>query len=414
VAAVGAVVLGTLLIYADAADPRPVSSPTRAKLRLMPLPRSSYGASAAAFRTDSGWLDNEQTAAADIDPTMTAAKLDRMGRITGYSVGFTERAQTSPSGRLINVSSVVDLFRSENGATRYLAHVASEFRPYHGKNLDLDHVSTFPVGELRGAQGVNLRVRTPSQTTWVTSVQFQEGVVTANVGLVRTDGRDIRADARILAAALDRRIRGVLAGTVHDSPLPKPTPKLGGFGPPPGGPNPALMAIRSTDFSPPLKVLSHFYKRNSTDFAEYIRNFGGGVLIGSAILPNVTADVELRPSAEAATASLAERKSLFTGAQSRTSMRRAIASGTPEYVRREWQIGAVSRVTIRAGDAALAFEATVTVRGTRVDAVVCTVRRRSVVETLTLLSGPNGTVAPGLTLRLARAAVAHIDSALRR
>jgi hypothetical protein len=336
-----------------------------------------------------------------------------MGRITGYSVGFTEPAQTSPADRLINASTVLDLFRSQAGATRFLAHVASEFRPFHGKRLDLDHVSTFPVSGLRGAQGVHLRVRTPSLTTWVTSVQFQNGTVAANVGLVRTDDRDLRDDARRLAAALDRRIRGVLTGSVQDSPLPKPTPKLGGLGRPPGGPNPALMAIRSTDFVSPLEVRSQFYKRNSADLSEYVRSFGN-VTVGSALLATVTADVELRPSTQAATAYLEERKSLFTGSQSRVFMRRAIGSGLPEYVRRKWQVGTLSAVTIRVGDESLAFEARLTANGVDYQAVVCTVRRKSVVETLTLVSGTKGTGAPELALRLARAAVAHIDSALRR
>jgi hypothetical protein len=413
--AVGAVLLGALVVAVGAAAPRAVSLPTRAQLQLMPLPRSSYASAAASFtaEADSGWFDNSAAARADIDPTMTAPKLERMGRITGYSVAFTEPTASSQADRLINVGSGVDLFRSEAGSARYVAHVASEFRAFNSKRLVLDNVSTFPVNGLRKARGLHVRVRTPSLTTWVTTIVFQNGVIAANVGLVRADNRDIRADVRTLAGALDRRIRGVLAGSVHDSPLPKPGPKLGGLGPPPGGPNPALMGIRSTDFVSPLKVRSQFYERNSADLAEYVRSFGN-VIIGSALLATVTADVELRPSTQAATAFLAERKALFTGSQSRVSMRRAIASGLPEYVRRDWQIGTVSSMTVRTGDESVAFEASLTANGVHFDSVVCTVRRRSVIETLTLVSGPDGTVAPELTLRLARAAVAHIDAALRR
>ena len=96
-------------------------------------------------------------------------------------------------------------------------------------------------------------------------------------------------------------------------------------------------------------------------------------------------------------------------------MRSTIGADVPGDIRSVWRFSALSPVPVQAGDESFAFEATLTARGRRFDSVVCVVRRRSVVETLTLLSGTGGKIANGpVTLRLARAAVAHIDSALRR
>src|SRR5512133_2136006 len=64
---------------------------TNAQLALMPLPKAVYGPAAAALTIDSssGVSDNADAARADLDATVTAASLRRLGRVTGYALDFS-------------------------------------------------------------------------------------------------------------------------------------------------------------------------------------------------------------------------------------------------------------------------------------------------------------------------------------
>jgi len=408
-------VFGVLAIAVVAADSRTTPAPTRAQLALMPLAQSTFGPAAAALTPEGPvWLDNDSAAASDLTP-MKGARLAAMGRITGYNVDFVDnRGQTRP-GRLIDAGSAVNLFRTPEGAAAYLRMETSTVHRYEGRRIKqnggiLTGIAPFAITGQTGALGIRAYVKLGQLSAWLTLVLFRVGPVVANVALIRTDSRDLRADARRLAATLDRRVGDVLAGRIPKTA--KPT--LGSLGPLQGGPDLAAMAIRSTDFITPLRTASEAYRRNPADIAEYVRHFEL-VSVDGTLLPAVGADVELRPSTAAAAEYVARQRHLFSGSQGRATMRSTIGADVPGDIRSVWRFSALSPVPVRAGDESFAFEATLTARGRRFDSVVCVVRRRSVVETLTLLSGTGGRIANGpVTLRLARAAVAHIDSALRR
>src|SRR6266542_5616277 len=240
---VGGVFLGALVIAVGAAEPAGVALPSRSQLKLMPLPQASYGAKASSLSldSDSGRVSNKESAEDELDPTLTAAALTRMGRITGFDVEFDDLTKASQRGLLVDADSEVDLFRTEAGAARYIAREAGEFRRLEGKRLQygivVDQVSYFAATGLRGARGVHFRLRAGGLTFWATGVLFQVGTLVASAELGRTDARDVRADVRQLAVALNRRIQGVLAGNVHDNPIGTTTPKLGGLGPPADGPD---------------------------------------------------------------------------------------------------------------------------------------------------------------------------------
>jgi hypothetical protein len=414
---VGGVFLSALVIAVGAAEPAGVALPSRSQLKLMPLPHASYGAQASSLSldSDSGWVSNKDSAEDELDPTLTAAALTRMGRITGFDVEFDDLTKASQRGLLVDADSEVDLFRTEAGAARYIAREAGEFRRLEGKRLKygivVDQVSYFAATGLRGARGVHFHLRAGGLTFWATGVLFQVGTLVASAELGRTDARDVRADVRQLAVALNRRIQGVLAGNVHDNPIRTTTPKLGGLGPPAGGPDLASMAIAPGDFDGRARPTYQGYVRNTDDIAAYVREFRS-VTFGSSTLAWLKSEVELRPSAKAANDFVSLLRSLLHGPRGRTFMQEAITSGFSPRDRKEVRIGRVSQLKVREGDASVALSTSFTTRGLSFQFVLTIVQRDRVVETLGAVSPPRGAIRLVDTRRLARTAVARIDQAL--
>ena len=397
-----------------AAESGRVGAPSRAQLQLMPLPLAAYGAGTGSLKPDSssGWTTNREAAENDLDPKMTAAELARLGRTTGFDVEFDDVASLSRKGVLVDADSAVDLYRSAAGAVNAVARDRANLRRFQGKRGRsgevFDRVSYFAVPGQPGALGVRVHFRIGALTAWETLVEWPADTVVASVGLGRTDSRDVHAEVLRLAAALKARVRGVLAGTVHDKPLAQAGPKLGGLGKPPGGPDLSLMAVQPGDFAGAPRPKSERYVRNSDDIAEYIREFGP-VTLGSASLASLRADVELRPDAKTAKEDLAVLRVAFSGSKGRAFMLQALKSDAGNA---KIHLGTLSSTRVAAGDEALAVAATFTVSGVKFDFVICVVRRGAAVETLSALSLPGGKIPRLATDRLARIAVARIDQAL--
>jgi hypothetical protein len=210
-------VLGALAIAVVAAGARTVAAPTRAQMKLMPLPQQSFGAAAAALKPAAPkWIDDVSAASLDLAPT-SGGELAAMGRVTGYSMRFEDAKGQFRRGRLIEVGSEVDLFRTGADARAYVAFEASTVRRYEGHRTKrngtiLTDVEQFGVAAPTGALGARLRARFGRQSAWLTFVFFRVGPIVGNVVLLRTDARDLRADARRSAKALDLRIKNALRG----------------------------------------------------------------------------------------------------------------------------------------------------------------------------------------------------------
>lgn len=416
----GGAIFGVLAFLSGSAAGQPLATPTRAQLQLMPLPQSVFGSEAGPLRVDSssGWTSNKESANDDFDATMTARKLARIGRIIGFDVEFDDLTKASRPGLLVDADSDVDLFRSESGAARYFALQLSEFHRFEGKKLQnglsFDHVSYFAVPRIAGAEGIRFRIHAGALTLWETGVEFRIGVLVASAGLGRTDTKDVQTEPRLLATALNRRIHGVLAGTVHDKPLTQRIAKLGGLGRPPGGPDLSKMTPLAIDFTGRAKPTRESYVRDSDDVAKFIRTFNS-VRFGSSTLALLEATVELRPTTKSATDYVALQRSLVGGANGLTYLRNAIASGIPKSQRNDIRLSGLKLTDISAGDAAFAYRATMQVLSThaRVQLAVCLLRRGPVVETLSLVGAAFTTLAQVDVVRAARTASARIDLALR-
>jgi len=209
------------LALAPGARTQPSASPTRAQLKLMPLPRAAFGRVTTGFDfSSSHWVTNRDAGEGQYDSRLNAAELARIGRVTGYTASYEKDAPNSRALLAANALSQVDLFRTAAGAERYVGLQQDSFRRLEGKRLRhhgivLDRVSRFAVPEVAGAWGAGGRIRIGKEFARLTVAQFRVGSVAAVVGLLRTDDRDVRADVRRSARELDSRIRGVLAGRIH-------------------------------------------------------------------------------------------------------------------------------------------------------------------------------------------------------
>jgi hypothetical protein len=92
------------------------------RLALMPLPKSSLGADAAplTLSRDSG-VDSNASAAKNAGGGVTAADLARQGRITGYTLLYTDPTALATHRRLLGVQTIAELYRSRATAVRGLA-----------------------------------------------------------------------------------------------------------------------------------------------------------------------------------------------------------------------------------------------------------------------------------------------------
>jgi hypothetical protein len=293
-----AAAIACLASACSAARGLPSAAIPASKLGLMPLPLTSFDSEAAPLRLDqdeSGVSDNAKAAADSTDRTDSAASLEAAGRITGYSLSFGDYSLFGKPGKLVYVSSGVELYRdaasASTGIARQLGDVVTD-DPSNG--VDVVTSSRFDVPGIGDrAVGMRVKLKLGSATLWLTGVVVRRGELTESVELLRTDARPADAPARALARALAARVEGVLAGRVTTPPakLPaatskrtvKPTVEI------------AMAALTSADLNG-AGVTRQEYVADSDALAAYQREFDG-VKYGSSRLANAESDVSLLGSA---------------------------------------------------------------------------------------------------------------------
>ena len=200
--------------------PQRVGTTGAPELAAMVLQRRRYGIEADGLRLDeraSGVVDNGARAAATLDPTDTAETLAAAGRRTGYDLSFLDTDLSSVvDGGVLEAGSSVDLFASGPSASAAILEevVALELAESAGGRAAVDRASTFAVNGLEDALGFRVRLRVAGVPVWRTFVRFRHGALVGTASLTRSDATDVRADVVKLARSLDRRIAGVLDGTI--------------------------------------------------------------------------------------------------------------------------------------------------------------------------------------------------------
>ena len=133
--------------------------------------------------------------------------------MTGYSVSFDNLRLLSTPGKLVYVSSSVDLYRDARtasaGLVRSLQQAVADDPSVGFKVLSSERFVAPGLGD--AAVGVRVKAKFGAVKLWVTGVEVRRGPLLASVGVMRTD--DKRADrtaiglARALLAARGGRAR---------------------------------------------------------------------------------------------------------------------------------------------------------------------------------------------------------------
>src|SRR5262245_30543228 len=177
----------------------------------MPLPKNAYGAQAQSFgldRDESGIVDNARSAADTSDPTDTGKTLALAGRVTGFAVTYANLRLLATPGKLVYVSSSVDLYRDSSAASEGLARTLQQAvadDPSVGfKVLSSERFVAPGLGD--AAAGVRVKAKFGQVQLWLTGVEVQRGPLLASVGVMRTDSRSANATAITLAHVLAARV----------------------------------------------------------------------------------------------------------------------------------------------------------------------------------------------------------------
>jgi hypothetical protein len=150
--------------------------------------------------------------------------------------------------------------------------------------VKLAATSTFSVAGVGDeARGVRATLAVAGIKLHLTTAGFRRGRLVASVGILRADRRNEAAKVRELAAALDARIQGVLAGEIIGEPVPLPrkAPKARKSQ---KSLDPRPLTLRAEDFAGGTSVIAQDYRRNG-DVRSFLREFAvaGGTLGGSTV-----------------------------------------------------------------------------------------------------------------------------------
>ena len=204
----------------DVAKPAKISE---AQLAAMVLPQAELGAIAARLTFDerSGPVGNEQAAEDTVDPGDTARSIRTAGRIAGHKAWFGDPGLVAmKTGRGVDfVGTEIELLEDNVSAAQYLHKQLNDFQRFQGiqdNGTMLTRVRSFPVTRV-GDEGEGFRATATAgkDVLYITAVLFRRTRVIGAAIVMRGDRQDARDDAKALAAKLDERIQGVLAGEIE-------------------------------------------------------------------------------------------------------------------------------------------------------------------------------------------------------
>jgi hypothetical protein len=227
-------------------------SVTGGQLALMPLSQAELGKAAVSLPLSpgSGVLSNARVAG-DALGRITAAKLSRQGRITGYVLDYDDRSERAirAGAGLSDVETRVDLYRDDAAARVGLGVKRADERLLRKLDsatlsVELAFFAPGPVGDASLGMTEALHPR-GGPALYEAQIFFLTGplVGTVSVSGARPDG--LQALARQLTGTLGSRIKLVLAGRITGRPVPLPR-KRGGA-PPASGPDLAAVAVSTAD-----------------------------------------------------------------------------------------------------------------------------------------------------------------------
>jgi opacity protein-like surface antigen len=242
------ILLGAALAAAVLVPAASASHRHRVRLALVPLPKSALGPAAQTLSVahDSGPVSNGSAASHTHDAT--TATFRKMGRLNGYAVEYGN-AFTGAAG-ITDVRTSIEQYKTPGDARRALVFWKKEdARLSKLDNPDFSVTSLpvqLPAPAARTSHFAYLTSYSASNIAPVSGIdeQIADGRYVLGVIVTAGSASDAVALAPTLAEKLDARFRQARTGHLHGTPVRLPKLKAG---PPPGGPDLSVLALRKTD-----------------------------------------------------------------------------------------------------------------------------------------------------------------------
>jgi hypothetical protein len=263
------ILLGAALAAAVLVPVAFASSPPPLELALLPLPRAELGTAgrSLSLAPDSG-VDSNAHAASQTTGNVTATRLRRLGRISGYLLDYGTPFSDSPG--VSEVQTEVERYRTAAAARKSLGFWRKQeldVRQLKAVGLDvsfkkvaLAHVprpywAYLSVGRVHGLKPV-----------YAVDAELVEGAYLLDVSIAAGSPGAAKRLAPVIAQKLDRRFRLAQAGQLQAVPV-----KLlrGKPGPPAHGPKPSRIVLTRSDVGSPAAIQHAGYVSPRSAFDEY-------------------------------------------------------------------------------------------------------------------------------------------------
>lgn len=254
------VLLGAALVAAVFVPGATASSTASVKLALVPLPKPALGAAARnlPIAHDSGVASNAQEAS-QASGNVTAKQLTHLGRVTGYLLDYGNPFGSSAG--IHEIQTEIERYRTPASARKGLAfwrRQEVQKPPLRGAGIHFSskklQLAGVPAPNWAYAQGISIKGLKPVQGV---DAQFQHGPYLLDVSVAAASTAAAARLVPTLARRFYARLRLALAGRLHATPVALP-PTLKA-GPPPHGPKPAALVLRTSDLAKGSKVLHKGY-----------------------------------------------------------------------------------------------------------------------------------------------------------
>ena len=248
----------------------PVASASpQLKLALLPLPRAALGTAghSMSLAPDSG-VDSNAHAASQTTGNVTAARLERLGRISGYLLDYGTPFSDSPA--VSEIQTEVERYRTAAAAQRSLGFWRNQeldVRALKAFGLDvsfkkvaLAHVAGpywayLSIGRVHGLKPV-----------YAVDAELVDGAFLLDVSIAAGSPGAAKRLAPVIAQKLERRFRLAQEGRLHAKPVNLQRRKPG---PPARGPKPSRIALTRSDVGTPATIRHAGYVSPRNAFDEY-------------------------------------------------------------------------------------------------------------------------------------------------
>ena len=291
---------GALLAAFVAALLLPVGSASGAsqiRLALLPLPKAALGQAgrSLSLAPDSG-VDSNEHSASQATGNVTAARLKRLGRISGYLLDFGTPFSDSPA--VSEIQTEVEHYRSPAAARKGLGfwrkqeldvralkqfglHVS--FQKVALPNAPRPNWAYLTIGRLHGLEAI-----------YGVDAQMEEGAYLLDVSIAAGSPAAAKRLVPVIAQKVDRRFRLARQGRLHGKPykLSRPRP-----GPPAHGPKPSRIALTRGDVGSPATVRHAGYVSPRNAFDEYATSAYDLAMVPAGTFGDLQQEVSVAESA---------------------------------------------------------------------------------------------------------------------